>query len=132
MSLRHVLFALALPAVSAMQLKRQGSPQLVRPASVIVARSDAASLPVMSLRGGEYPLNQQIAAELVGTFILLIAVRSSPKFPEMFTKPVQCVVLGTLGTLYDAHIRPNLPRSARRALSHVRVRPLRAARLAVV
>ena len=49
--------------------------------------------------GGEYSLQKQVLAELFGTFVLLIAVRTSPKMSPWATKPTNFFVLTTLGCL---------------------------------
>ena len=58
----------------------------------------------LACRGGAIgeevqPLPVLVAAEFVGTFILLLAVLMSPRAADRFLRPVQVPVLATLGTL---------------------------------
>ena len=92
-----LLLALAMSASAARPLMQRRAASLPLAASAM-APSDTALL--LRLRGGEeYELGTQVAAELVGTFVLLLSVRVSGLVPKAWTSPVQCVVLPTLGML---------------------------------
>ena len=98
--LRVIVAVLTVAAASARQLQRPTAPTLVRPTFTTSLEPAAATL--VRLRGGDaadHSLSAQLLSELVGTFVLLVAVRLSSRFPASMTRPVHFPVLCTLGCL---------------------------------
>merc|ERR1712032_714578 len=63
------------------------------------AHRPAALSSYLTLRGGQASLPAELCSEGLGTFLLLLAVRLSPRFPEKALRPIQLPVLPTLAAI---------------------------------